>query len=86
MHLFMNDVLAGSFDVRCCDLMMFYDWHECVISICLAPENIPSAIVYATHLAIQLYCIVLQKKTTVLDQRRERFISTQVHLTVQLPL
>ena len=58
MHLFMNDVLAGLFDVRCCDLMMFYDWHECVMSM-LGTRNIPSAIVYAAHLAIQLYCIVL---------------------------
>ena len=33
MHLFMNDDLAGLFDVRCCDLMMFYDWRECVMGV-----------------------------------------------------
>jgi len=28
----------------CCNLMMFYDWSECAMSV-LAPQNIPSAVV-----------------------------------------
>ena len=39
----MNDFLPGVF-VCCCNLMMFYDWRECVMSV-LAPQNIPSVAV-----------------------------------------
>ena len=32
-YLLMNDSLPGCFVCRCCNLMMFYDRHECVMSV-----------------------------------------------------
>ena len=34
MYLFMNDFFTWMFDVRCCcNLMMFYEWRECVMNV-----------------------------------------------------
>ena len=37
MFFFMNDVLPGWF--YCCNLMMFYDWSECVMSVLGTTEH-----------------------------------------------
>ena len=33
MYLFMNDLFTWMFVCGCCNLMMFYDWCECVMSV-----------------------------------------------------
>ena len=40
----MNDFFSRGVFNCCCNLMMFYDWRECVMSV-LASQSIPSAIV-----------------------------------------
>ena len=37
MYLFMNDFTWMFF--CCCNLMMFYDWHECVMSVLGTTKN-----------------------------------------------
>ena len=46
--------------VCCCsNLMMFYDWTECVMNV-VAPRNIPRAIVLTlSNKVVLLYCIVI---------------------------
>ena len=38
--------------------MMFYDWSECVMSVYLAPQNVPHAIVLTLGNKVVLYCSV----------------------------
>ena len=61
MYLFMNDFLPCS----CCNLMMFYDWRECVVSV-LGTTKHSSATVLT--LGNKVYCIALLGKSRAVNE------------------
>ena len=58
IHLFMNDFLPGFFFSICfCNLMVFYDWRECVnFDI---KNNNPRAVVLTLGNKVVFYCCSL---------------------------
>ena len=56
IHLFMNGFLPGFFSICFCNLMMFYDWRECVN---FDIKNTPRAVELTLGNKVVLYCCSL---------------------------
>ena len=62
----------------CCDLMMFHDWHECLMSQSVLGTTKKFLVQLYGLLAIKLYC---KSKTIALQQPAYKHTDTDCQLT-----